>query len=325
MLSKEQETIVSHFKKAVREKSVCHSYIITGPEGVGKKTLADALSLVFSCEKNEGCGKCARCLSSLKGANPDILRIRPEEKKDYSVDKIREIIKKVYEKSSSLYKLIIFEDAHRLTKACQNALLKIVEEPPSYAVFVFLTPSEASLLSTMRSRSFVINMHPWKREELMEKFPLPDEKSFYYELSDSNPGKLKSLLEDKDFYETREETIKSFVAFVSDKDYSVFDIVKTFEKDTERLRERIETLSLIMRDTMLFKKGAKELIISKDKLKEIEILSNALSLRACAGAEKIILDYFKRCSHRENPTMTIQSLFMRLEEEINDRSGRNKV
>ena len=160
MLSSEQSKFVSYFIKAIKDKSVRHSYIISGAKGLGKKHLASEVCLAFACEKDGACGICPSCLATKKGANPDIISLLRDDGKEYPIKEIRELISKAYKKPSGEYKLIVINDAHLLNEKCQNALLKTIEEPPPYVVFIFVCENKLSLLPTVRSRSLSLELLP---------------------------------------------------------------------------------------------------------------------------------------------------------------------
>ena len=270
MLSGEQTKITAYFKNAIKNKSVRHSYILSGTKGLGKKYLADNICLAFACEKGEGCGICQSCQSSCKGANPDVLSFKRQDGKEYTVEEIRGVISQIFKRPKGEYKLVVFKDAHLLNEKCQNALLKTIEEPPPYAVFIFVCENKLSLLPTVRSRSLVLELHPWKKDELRLIFGTEKGKEYFYDLSEGNPLKLLSMQSDSDFEFFREEAIKSFLTIFYGSDIDVYDVTEEWTSKKDNIDTMLDCLYLFLRDIMLLKFGQKETLTNIDKLKDIQ-------------------------------------------------------
>ncbi|MCX7905845.1 MAG: DNA polymerase III subunit delta' [Elusimicrobiales bacterium] len=171
--------IIGHIKniemllKIVKENKIFHSYIFTGVDGIGKKMIALAFARHILCigEKNDEC-ICESCRMFLKGIHPDfrlvdktfqasLLGEEPEEQDNIKISTIREVIRfSQLAPSFSKYKVIIFDDAHKMVIEAQNALLKTIEEPPINTLFIFVTHSKNLLLPTVVSRSQVLNFSP---------------------------------------------------------------------------------------------------------------------------------------------------------------------
>ena len=126
------------------------------------------------------CGKCQSCRQALSGNQPDIIRVTHEKPNTISVDDIREQVNNdiVIKPYSSKYKVYIIDEAEKMTVQAQNALLKTIEEPPEYAVILFLTNTLDVLLQTVRSRCIIMNLRSVDtkliQQYLMQKYQLPD-------------------------------------------------------------------------------------------------------------------------------------------------------
>lgn len=141
-----------------------HAYIIHGPKGSGKHTLEKILTASFVCEGDEKpCGKCRQCKKYLSGNHVDVAFIPT----DIKVGELREKLKDAtYLPNEAEHRVFVFYEAEKLTPVCQNTLLKIVEEPPSHAVFIFLTENIGAILATLRSRCEMIAMEPVNEKEI---------------------------------------------------------------------------------------------------------------------------------------------------------------
>ena len=137
-----------------------HCYAICGPEGSGRRTLATAIAAAMQCTGDPvPCGTCPACRKVFAGVHPDVVTCVDEKHKLFGVDMARSIsadaILKPNEGRSKVY---IFPQ--ELNLAAQNALLKLIEEPPAYAAFLFLTLSADRLLPTVRSRCQELRLSP---------------------------------------------------------------------------------------------------------------------------------------------------------------------
>lgn len=155
-------------------------------------------------------GKCRSCRQAESGNHPDIIRITHEKPNSISVDEIREqLVNDVQIKPySSRYKIYIIPEAEKMTVQAQNALLKTIEEPPAYAIILFLTTNASSLLQTILSRCVVLNMKPVSDRQvknyLMEHVQIPDyQADICVAFSHGNIGKAVELASSDNFNEIK--------------------------------------------------------------------------------------------------------------------------
>ena len=154
---------------AFRAKKTSHCYLLCGPDGSGKHTLAAILSAALQCEEpNAPCYHCAACRKILNGTHPDVITVDDPEKKTVSVELIRRLQSDAYIRpNEGQRKIYLIPRAQDMTDNAQNALLKLMEEPPSYAVFLLLTNNAEKLLATVRSRCAELRLEPVSRQEAL--------------------------------------------------------------------------------------------------------------------------------------------------------------
>lgn len=156
------EELKSRLSVSFRTGKYSHCYLISGPEGSGKKTLARAMAQAMQCEESHApCGSCNVCRKIAAGIHPDVITVDDPEKKTVSVDLIRQLQADAFvHPNEGKKKIYLIPRAQDMTENAQNALLKLIEEPPSYAVFFLLTTNAGKMLSTVRSRSVELRMEP---------------------------------------------------------------------------------------------------------------------------------------------------------------------
>ncbi len=147
---------------------ISHFYLISGPEGSGKHTLARLLAAAILCRSGQKpCLHCGPCRKVMDGNHPDFITVDDPEKKTVPVDLIRQARADIYIRpNESEYKVYLFPRAQDMGIPGQNALLKVLEEPPRYGVFILLTDNPDKLLPTVRSRCTELKMQALPEGEL---------------------------------------------------------------------------------------------------------------------------------------------------------------
>ncbi|MBE6943578.1 MAG: DNA polymerase III subunit [Ruminococcaceae bacterium] len=151
---------------SLRQGRISHFYLISGPKGSGKKTLARLLAAAMLCRAEEKpCGVCKDCRKALGNVHPDVIWVEDPEHKNVSVRIVREARESIFIRpNEGDRKVYIFPQ--ELGTEGQNALLKVLEEPPGYGAFLLLTDNPEKLLPTIRSRCTELNLHPLTAEQL---------------------------------------------------------------------------------------------------------------------------------------------------------------
>jgi len=147
--------MIDFFNDALIKGHLSHSYLISGSENIElAKTIA---SRILCKQEHTGCGSCSSCIKLASGNHPDFMVILPDGAsiKNAQIEEFQEFI--FIRPFESKHKVVIFMEAHLMTERAQNRILKVLEEPPEYAVFLFMTKQMEIMLETVHSRCQIIN------------------------------------------------------------------------------------------------------------------------------------------------------------------------
>lgn len=197
------ERLKQTLQTSIQRGHISHFYLISGPEGAGKHTLATLLAAAILCRgQDKPCLSCPACRKVLANAHPDFITIDDPEKKTVPVDLIRQARSDIFvQPNEADRKIYLFPRAQDMGVPGQNALLKILEEPPAYGVFFLLTDNPESLLPTVRSRCTLLTLNSLPdavlRKQLLKDFPDSDEDTLNAAITRSGGylGQAKQLLE----------------------------------------------------------------------------------------------------------------------------------
>lgn len=164
----DQKHITQTLINQIESDKIGHAYLFCGSRGTGKTSTAKILARAINCESpvnGSACGKCATCLALEKGNNLDVLEI--DAASNNGVDEIRELREQVkYPPVNGRYKVYIIDEVHMLTQSAFNALLKTLEEPPKYVVFVLATTESHKIPATILSRCMRFDFKLVSTEEI---------------------------------------------------------------------------------------------------------------------------------------------------------------
>ncbi len=166
-----------NLQASLRRGRISHFYLISGPQGSGRHTLARLLAAAILCQReNKPCLGCSACRKVMDAVHPDFITIDDPSKKTVTVELIRQARADIYiQPNESEHKIYLFPRAQDMGIPSQNALLKVLEEPPKYGVFLLITDNPDKLLPTVRSRCTELKLQalPEKllHRELTKEFP----------------------------------------------------------------------------------------------------------------------------------------------------------
>lgn len=165
-----QEFVAATLKNAIERGNIAHAYLFSGPRGCGKTSSARILAKALNCLEGPTatpCGNCTNCQEITRGASLDVIEI--DGASNTSVNDIRQIKDEVlFPPNSCRYKIYIIDEVHMLSTSAFNALLKTIEEPPPYVIFIFATTELHKVPATIKSRCQQFNFRLVSVEQLKE-------------------------------------------------------------------------------------------------------------------------------------------------------------
>ena len=165
-----QEHVTRTLKNAIEQQRIAHGYIFSGHRGIGKTTIARILAMALNCRSAEHpvpepCGECVSCTEIRAGGAVDVIEI--DAATNRGIDEIRELRDAArYRPARDRYKIYILDEAHQITDAAFNALLKTLEEPPPHIIFMMATTQAEDIPQTIRSRCQHFSFHAVKFDEI---------------------------------------------------------------------------------------------------------------------------------------------------------------
>ncbi len=265
-----------------------HAYMIVGDKGSGKFTLTMAFAQLLLCENPHGTTPCAECVCCSYfesfSSHPNVTVLSCENKASIGVKEVRDMTDGAY---TAPYigsrKIYIIKDAEKLTQQAQNALLKIIEEPPEHAIFFLLTASRYQMLTTVISRCRMLTMTPYSESALKRIIfetnseLAPEHSAALISRSQGNPGRLLSFLgEDNGF---RTMVLSSANALIKNDMEEVLASVQSIDSRDSALNF-IFTLNEIMRDALIYKLcGNNALMFNTDQKELISAISECSDIK----------------------------------------------
>lgn len=253
------EKVKERLSKMLESGRLPHAVIIEGEEGLGKKTLARELARALVCRgESRPCGECTQCHKASAGVHPDISEYIPSgTANSFHVDTVREIITDAYmQPNEAEYKVYILADAHCMNANAQNALLKILEEPPEYVIFILTVKSKSALLSTVLSRSTVVTLEGVQPQEAARYIASHAENVDYDRALkaasnfNGNIGRAMASIQDEKASEMLELCSSLCRALANSNEYELLTLCAAFQKDRQGVVFACEFLKNIFRDAL---------------------------------------------------------------------------
>lgn len=290
------DRVKQNLTAAFQKNRVSHFYLISGPAGSGKRTLTRLLAAAAVCTgTDKPCLTCPHCRKVMAGTHPDFITIHDPEKKHVPIDRIRQARADIYIQPNEADRKI-YCIPQEMRMEAQNALLKILEEPPSYGVFIILTDNAEKLLPTVRSRCTELALstlpEPLLRSALEKTCPqaTPQQITGAIGRSGGYLGQAISILEESE--DASENTLRFLKAYQTANSVELLQVLVPMEKwKRDILAEELEAWLLALTNALTARNG---IPATQPMAAEIAASRTAKDLMYATQVLQKAIDYTKR-------------------------------
>ena len=316
------EWAVDMLKKHVVNGTTRHAYLFAGAPGLGRRTLALRFAQALNCQTPIGagipCGTCRDCKQIEAMQHADLTVIQSETQGGtLKVDQIREARRTLtFKPYQSKYRVAIFLRFQEANDNAANALLKTLEEAPSYAVLILTADNPEQLLPTIVSRCEVLRLRPLKIEEVNQDLKNrgieSNRANLIAHISGGRPGYARQLIESNSLLEKREERLNDLQGLIAASRVEKFAYADKLARDKESMRQAILIWLSYWRDVMLRTAQAKTSLVNVDRNVEIEDLAGRLDLYAARGVVSGLENALEKMDRNVNSRLLAEVLLLDL-------------
>ncbi|HQX15672.1 MAG TPA: DNA polymerase III subunit delta' [Anaerolineales bacterium] len=313
---------VDMLQKHIVRGTTRHAYLFAGPPGLGRRTLALRFAQALNCptplEAGVPCGTCRECkqIESMKHADLTVVESESEGG-ILKVDQIREARRTLTLKPyQSKYRVSIFLRFQEANDNAANALLKTLEEAPSYAVLILTADNPEQLLPTIVSRCEVLRLRPLRVEEVqreLENRGLENSRAkLIAHISGGRMGYAIRLIENDSLLETREERLNDLLALLPASRVQKFSYADKLSKDKDAMRQTITFWLSYWRDVMLRVSQASTPLVNVDRNVEIEDIAGQMDLSSARRMLQRLEQGLEQLDRNVNPRLLAETLLLDL-------------
>ncbi|MDR2580789.1 MAG: DNA polymerase III subunit gamma/tau [Fibromonadaceae bacterium] len=337
-----QEHIAQTLRNAIATGNVHHAFLFTGTRGVGKTTSARILAAMLNCTgEKKPCSECENCKAIVAGSSLDVLEI--DAASNNGVDDMREVLEGTqYPPMNGKYRILIIDEVHALSKAAWNSMLKTLEEPPSYLVFIFATTEVNKVLPTILSRVLRFDFKRLSPLQISKRLSFICEQegvkadlgalAIISEKADGSMRDALTIFDEVFAYSGKEiniEAVQSALGIPPDILY--FELIQAFEAhDAKKSFEILESAMAAGAEIQVFLDGftrflrnflysrlglsAEQLELSQETLDKLKELAPTFEQGDILRIAKIITELREKCSARHglNPRLLAEAEFSKI-------------
>ncbi len=333
--------LTDNLQNAIKHNKISHAYLIQGEKLSGKRMIADIFARAHQCEAGKAssehqetlfempseatgprpCNQCRSCKQAINGNHPDIIYVTHEKPNVISVDNIRQQVNgdidiKPY---SGDYKIYIIDEAEKMNVQAQNALLKTLEEPPSYAVILLLATRAEAMLQTILSRCVVLNTKPVPddliKHYLMQKVEIPDYRaSICASFARGNVGRAIELASNEVFDHMKSSVLGLLKHITELETNQIAAEVKKITEEKFDTNDYLDLCFIWYRDVLLYKAcggfGSSCPVIFKEELTALESAAKYYHYEAIERIIHAIDRARSRIAANVNFDLTMELMFL---------------
>jgi len=313
---------VDMLKKHVIHGTTRHAYLFSGPPGLGRRTLALRFAQALNCQTPVSagipCGTCRDCKQIEAMQHADLTVVQAEtEGGTLKVDQIREARRTLtFKPYQSKYRVALFLRFQEANDNAANALLKTLEEAPSYAVLILTADNPEQLLPTILSRCEVLRLRPLKIEEVKRDLESRGVESgrakLIAHISGGRPGYARRLVQDDLLLEKREERLNDLLTLLPASRVEKFKYADQLSKDKDSMRQTILFWLSYWRDVMLRTAQAASPLVNVDRNVEIEDIAGHMDLSSARRVVSGLEEALEKMERNVNSRMLAEVLLLDL-------------
>jgi DNA polymerase-3 subunit delta' len=316
------EWAVDMLKKHVINGTTRHAYLFAGPPGLGRRTLALRFAQALNCPTPLGagipCGACRDCRQIEAMQHADLTVVQAEaEGGTLKVDQIRETRRTLtFKPYQSKYRVAIFLRFQEANDNAANALLKTLEEAPSYAVLILTADNPEQLLPTIVSRCEVLRLRPLRVGDVSRELEMrgleAGRAKLIAHISGGRFGYAGQLIESEALLEKREERLNDLQSLIAASRVEKFAYADKLARDKDSMRQAILIWLSYWRDVMLRTAQAETPLVNLDRNVEIEDLAGRLDLSAARGVVSRLENTLQKMEGNVNSRLLAEVLLLDL-------------
>ncbi|MFW5804084.1 MAG: DNA polymerase III subunit delta' [bacterium] len=317
------EKPIKILKNRIKFGKIGHSYLFTGKEGIGKKLVAIAFSKAINCtnlsKEQNPCNQCSVCLKIEKGTSADFDIISPVDSV-IKIDKIRKLKNNIFfQPLENKKKVYIVDNVDQMTTEASNSLLKILEEPPEFAVLILVTAFPDAILPTILSRCSRLSFEPlsveYQRNILLRNTSLgKSQLENILKLSYGSPGKALALADNQQKITLINQYIASMAKIKPEElvDY-IFNPEKVFPDIADNFQLFVEMMILWFRDILFLKiKMNEKQLIFQDQINAAQKYAQYYTENKLVTILEYLTNIPEELERHINQNTLLENLFIRL-------------
>ena len=314
-----------HLARAAGSGQVAHAYLLTGPESIGKTTLALEFAKLLLCasphvDEGSACGECVSCRKIAHGTHPDVQLIEPRDgKRQLGVEVVREDVVRLANRAPSegSRRVFVIPSAERMTPAAVNALLKTLEEPPEGVVLLLTSAEPENLLPTLLSRCQIIPLQGIGNNDLVaaltERIGISREEAGRLAgLANGRLGWALRTAEHPELREERESRLEQVIGLATATRDARLRAAATLAGDVESARDTLDVWTWWWRDVTLAACGATHLASRGDALRAAERVGKQIGQARADAFLRSLLAARVALDQNANPRLTFDVLMLDL-------------
>jgi len=319
-----QPLAVRLLRQAVATGKVAHAYLFVGPDGVGKRTVAVELARALNCQApgsdGSACGACASCrkIASEPPVHPDLHIVSPDGR-FLKTDQMRELQADMYARpNEGRVRVAVIDGADKMNPEAGNRVLKLVEEPPGYAILILLTENLSGVLPTLISRCQVVHFTPLSADDVaqalirQQDLPAPQARLFA-SLSGGSIGRAAAMARDESVLQRRDQAGDFLQKLPALDDLALLSQSEALEKEKEHLGDWLEMVTVWLRDALLLSQtGSDKLVVNADKLPAVGSLARQLGPSGLLSMLSAVTEARGQIQRNANTRLVLDILLLRM-------------